>query len=32
MNDMVQDTVLNLIVFGYLGFLIWLCFTKGRGP
>lgn len=32
MSEMVQDTMLNLVVFAYIGFLIWLCFTKGRAP
>jgi len=32
MSNLIQDTVLNLIVFAYVGFLIWLSFTKGRAP
>ncbi len=32
MSDLILDTVLNLTVFAYVGFLIWLSFTKGRAP
>ena len=32
MSNLIQDTVLNLTVFAYVGFLIWLSFTKGRAP
>ncbi len=32
MEEMLLDTVLNLTVFAYIGFLVWLSLAKGRAP
>ena len=32
MENLIQDTLLNLTVFAYIGFLIWLSLAKGRSP
>ena len=32
MSGMMLDTVLNLTVFAYIGFLVWLCLSERSGP
>lgn len=32
MTEMLQDTMLNLTVFAYIGFLLWLALREGPAP